>query len=90
LGGPSPAADSGTAETSYDVFRHAASLCFILHDAPNDLRAESVSPNPASLIDRTKERAGCNSGGRHPDINSSFHPLRNRDGSYVPALADEI
>ncbi|HTF70799.1 MAG TPA: hypothetical protein VK638_49825 [Edaphobacter sp.] len=66
------------------------SLRFLLHDTPNDLGAESVTPNPASLVDRTKERAGCNSGGRHPDVNSSFHPVRNRDGSYVAALADKI
>src|ERR1700688_2411527 len=70
--------------------RELTSLCFILHDTPNDLQAEPIAPNPDSLIDRTKERAGCNSGGRHPDINSSFHPVRNRGGSYVPALADEI
>src|ERR1035438_6179369 len=70
--------------------RDFTSLCFILHDTPNDLRAESIAPNPASLIDRTKKRAGCNPGGCHPDINSSFHPVRNRDGSYVAALADKI
>src|ERR1700722_15401954 len=66
------------------------SLRFLLHDTPNDFGAESVTPNPASLVDRTKERAGFNSGGRHPDVNSSFHPVRNRDCSYVAALADKI
>ena len=66
------------------------SLRFLLHDTPNDFGAESVTPNPASLVDRTKERACCNSGGHHPDVNSSFHPVRNRDGSYVAALADKI
>ena len=40
------------------------SLRFLLHDTPNDFGAESVTPNPASLVDRTTERAGCNSGGR--------------------------
>ena len=65
-------------------------LRFLLHDTPNDFGAESVTPNPASLVDRTKERAAFNSGGRHPDVNSSFHPVRNRDSSYVAALADKI
>jgi len=37
---------------------------FLLHDTPNYLGAESVTPNPASFVDRTTERAGCNSGGR--------------------------
>jgi len=66
------------------------SLRFLLHNTSNDLGAESVTPNPASLVDRAKERAGCNSGGRHPNVNSSFHPVRNRDGSYVAALAYKI
>jgi len=33
------------------------SFRFLLHDTPNYLEAESVTPNPASLVDRTKERA---------------------------------
>jgi hypothetical protein len=37
-----------------------------------------------------KERARCNPGGRHPGINSSFHPIRDWDGSYVASLADKI
>ena len=44
---------------------------------------------PALLIER-KKRAGCNPDGCHPDINSSLHPVRNRGGSYVAALADKI
>jgi hypothetical protein len=63
---------------------------FLLHDTPNYLGAESVTPNPASFVDRTTERAGCNSGGCQPGVNSGFHPIRDRDGSYVAALADKI
>jgi hypothetical protein len=54
------------------------------------LGAESGTPNPAGLVDRAKERAGCNPGGRHPSVNSSLHPIRYRNGSYVAALSDKI
>ncbi len=70
--------------------RNPTVLCFLFHDAPNDLGSKSSTPNPASLIDRTKERACCNPGGRHPAVNSSFHPIRHRNSSYVGALADKI
>jgi hypothetical protein len=70
--------------------RNLTVLCFLFHDTPNDLGAESGAPNPASLVDRTKERAGCNPGGRHPGVNSSLYPIRDRDGSYVAALTDKI
>jgi hypothetical protein len=65
-------------------------LCFLLHDTPNDLGAESAAPNPACLVDRAKQRAGYNAGGGDPSINSSFHPIENRNGSDVAALADKI
>ena len=65
-------------------------FCFLFHDTPNDLGAEASAPNPASLVDRTKERAGCYAGGGHPSVDSSFHPIRNRDGSYMAALANKI
>src|ERR1700731_367404 len=64
--------------------------CFLFHDAPDDLGAESGPPNPASLVDRTKKRPGRNPGGRHPGVDSSFHPGRDRNGSYMTALADKI
>ena len=70
--------------------RNLTGLCFLFHDTPNNLGAKSGTPNPASLVDRTKERTGCNPGGCHPDVNSGSHPVRNRDGSYVAALADKI
>lgn len=43
--------------------RNGTVLCLLLYDTPNDLGAEAGAPNPASLVDRTKERAGCNPGG---------------------------
>jgi hypothetical protein len=70
--------------------RNLTVLCSLFHDTPNDLGAESGAPNPASLVDRTKERTGCNPGGPHPGVNSSFHPIRDRDGSYVAGFADKI
>jgi hypothetical protein len=51
---------------------------------------QSGAPNPASLVDRTKERAGCNPGGRRPGANPGLHPIRDRNRSYVAALADKI
>jgi hypothetical protein len=65
-------------------------LCFLFHNTPNNLRAESGASNPASLVDRTKERPRCNPGGYHPGVNSGLHPIRDRDGSYVAALTDKI
>jgi hypothetical protein len=65
-------------------------LCFPLHDTPNDLRAETCAPNSAGLVDRTKEGAGGDSGGLRPGVNSSFHPIRDWNGSYVAPLADKI
>jgi hypothetical protein len=58
-------------------------FCLLLHDARNDLGAESGAPDPSSLVDRTKERASYNAGGFRPGVNSSFHPIRDRDSPYV-------
>jgi hypothetical protein len=65
-------------------------LCFLLHKTPNDLGAEARAPNPASFVDRTKDSTGCDPGGPHPGVNSSLHPIWDRDGSYVASLTDEI
>jgi hypothetical protein len=70
--------------------RNLTVLCFLLYNTPNNLGAESGSPNPASLVDRTKERTGRNLRGYHPGVNSSLHPIWDRDGSYVATLADKI
>jgi hypothetical protein len=64
-------------------------LCLLLHDTPNDLGAEAGSPNSACLVDR-KKSTGRDSRGLRPGINPSFHPIRDWNGSYVAALADEI
>ncbi len=34
--------------------RNLTVFCFLFHDTPNDLGAESVAPSPASLLDRAK------------------------------------
>jgi hypothetical protein len=60
--------------------RNLTVLCFLLHNTPNDLGAESDAPNPSSLVDRTKERARRNPGGPNPGVNSSLHPFRDRNG----------
>jgi len=70
--------------------RNFAVFCFPLHYTPNNLGAETGSPDPASLVDRAKEPAGDNSGTRHPSVNPSFHPIRDWNGPYVAALADKI
>ena len=70
--------------------RNLTVLCFLLYNTPNYLGAESGSPNPASLVDRAEERAGRNPGGSHPGVNSSLHPIWDRNGSYVATLADKI
>jgi len=70
--------------------RNLTGLCFLLHDTPDDLGAEAGSPDPSSLIDRAKESACGHSGSPHPAVNSSFPLIRDRNGSYVAALADKI
>ena len=70
--------------------RNLTVFCFLLHDAPDDLGAEAGSPDPSSLIDRAKESACGHSGSPHPAVNSSFPLIRDRNGSYVAALADKI
>ena len=65
-------------------------LRFLFHDTPNDFGAESRAPNPASFVDRTKECPRCNPGGRHPIVNSRFHPIGNRNSSYVTSLANKV
>jgi len=70
--------------------RNLTGLCLLLHDTPNVLGTEAGSPDPASLIDRTKESASCNSGRLHPGVNPGLHPIRHWNGSYVTALADKI
>ena len=53
--------------------------------------AKSGAPNLAALVDRAKERAGCDPGGPRPGINSILHPIRDRNGLYVAAaLTDKI
>ena len=56
-------------------------LCFLLHDTPNDLGAESAAPNPASLVDRTKQRAGCNAGGGDPKMLSRLRKRSQNPGT---------
>lgn len=63
--------------------RNLIVLCFLLHDTPNDLGAEPCAPDPASLVDRTKDRAGYNPSGSHPRVNSGFHPIWDRNSGYV-------
>jgi len=70
--------------------RNLTVLCFLFHDTPNDFGAESVAPNPASLVDRTKESPRCNPGGSHPSVNSGLYPIRNWDSSYVASFADKV
>jgi len=70
--------------------RNFAVYCLLLHDAPDDFRAESGSPYPASFVDRTKESASRNTGGHGLRINSSFHPIRNRNSPYVTTFANKI
>jgi hypothetical protein len=70
--------------------RNLTGLCHLLHDTPNDLGAEAGSPYPASLIDRAKESASCNSSRLHPGVNPGLHPIRHWNGSYVTTLADKI
>jgi hypothetical protein len=70
--------------------RNLTVLSFLLHDTPNDFGPKSSAPNPACLVDRTKERAGCNPGARHPGVNSSLHSIRYWNGPYMAALADKI
>jgi hypothetical protein len=65
-------------------------FCSLLHDTSNDLGTESRAPNPASFVDRTKEGAGCNPGGPHPGVNSSFHPIRGGNGSYVATVSKNV
>jgi hypothetical protein len=81
---------AGPAKVMRRERRNLTGFCLLLHDTPNDLWAEPGTPNPASLVDRTKKRASCDPGGRHPGVNSSFDPIRDRYSSYVAALADKI
>jgi hypothetical protein len=67
-----------------------ALLGLLLYDSPNDLRGETGSPNPASLVDRTQESARSNSSRRCPGVDPIFHPVWNWNDSHVAALADEI
>jgi hypothetical protein len=64
--------------------------CLLLNYTPNDLGAEAGSPYLASLIDRTEEDAGGDSGGRCPGVNPCFHPIRNWNGADVSSFADKI
>ena len=63
-------------------------LAVLLH--PDNFGAETDTPNPAIVVDRTKERFGSDPGGRRPGVNSSFYSIWNRDGPYVAAVADQI
>src|SRR5260370_31631116 len=42
--------------------------CFLFHDAPDDLAAESGPPTPPSLDAHTKKRPGRNPVRRHPRV----------------------
>jgi hypothetical protein len=70
--------------------RDLAVICFLLHDAPNDLGADAGSPDSFGLVDRTKEGSGGDSGGRCPNVNPGLYPIRDWNCSYVAALTDKI
>src|ERR1039458_2121201 len=65
-------------------------LCFLLHQAPDDLGTEAATPDSARFVYLPKQNATRDSGGRRPRINSRFNPARNRDGAYMAALANKI
>ena len=67
-----------------------ADLCFLLHHSPDNLGAETGTPDPSGLIDGAKESSSGDSRSPHPAVDSSFHPIRDRNGSDVSALADKI
>src|SRR4051794_12731962 len=70
--------------------RNRTDLCFLLHHAPDDLRAEATSPDSPSLVDRTKQDSILDAGGCHPRVDSSFNPLWNRDGANMTTLTNKI
>ena len=59
-------------------------------DIPEYLRRHPVTPDPARLVDRTKDRAVCDAGSRRPRVDRRLNPGRHRNRADVPTFADEI
>jgi len=59
-------------------------------DIPEYLRRHPVTPDPARLVDRTKDRAVCDAGSRRPRVDRRFNPRRHRNSADVSTFADEI
>ena len=57
---------------------------------PDDLLRDAVAPNCASPAHAPKQPPVPNRGGSCPLVYRRLHPIGNRDGSNVAALADQI
>src|SRR5690242_6863117 len=50
----------------------------VLHDVPDDLFCQPISPNDPALVDAAEETAGLSSRRLHPVIDPRFDPVWNR------------
>ena len=62
----------------------------MFHDMPDYSFSYAVAPGFACPTDTSEQSSGRNSGGSHPLVDRHFHPVGHRDGSNVPAFAEEI
>jgi hypothetical protein len=85
-------AQSGTC-TAEIVRRDAIQTTFrgpSLYDAPYDFRTETACRDPASLIDRPKNRAGRDASSGQPVVDRKLDPGRDGHRSNVTTLANKI
>ncbi len=69
---------------------HTDALGGFLHDVPNRLYRHPISPCPPHFVDPAEQLASINCGRAEPVLQFGSHPVRNRNGSNVASLADEI
>ena len=59
-------------------------------DIPEHLRRHPVTPDPAGLVNRTKDRAVCDARSRRPRVDCRLDPGWHLDRADVSTLANEI
>ena len=71
-------------------FLNASAPCRCLHDMPDRLGRDPLTPNLTVPVYTTEDQARGNVGSRHPLVNYSFSPRRHRNRTNALPFSDQI
>src|SRR5229473_8051438 len=81
---------TGPSQIVWRQLRHADALGGFLHNVPNRLHRQAISPCPSNFVDAAEQLSSINCGCGEPIVQFGSHPIGNRNRSNVASLADQI